>query len=142
MGRFHRTAIASAMLFWQCGISAADGPLRFDDFPAAEAYQGRNAPLVLGKDDRQFRTRLRTAAKEPPNFAKHYILTAWGCGTECLVSVIIDANTGRFYWAPHTICCWPIDVPNDFSPIEARIDSRLIIFHGERNEKDGDDAAH
>jgi hypothetical protein len=142
MSRFHRNAIISAMLFWQCRVLAADGPPWFEDFPAAETYQGRNAPLILGKDDKEFRTRLREAAKQPLNFARHYILTAWGCGAGCLVSVIIDANTGRVYWAPHTICCWAIDLPDDFRPIEARIDSRLIIFHGERNEKRGDDAAH
>ena len=55
---------------------------RFEDYPATEAYNGKNAPLVLTPRDREFRTRLRAAASEKPNFANHYIVTSWGCGVE------------------------------------------------------------
>ena len=54
----------------------------------------------------------------------------------------IDANSGRVYWLPHTICCWPADVDEKFEAIAYRLDSRLIIFSGERNEKDGDLGTH
>lgn len=142
MSRCDRMAIFMVMLLSGCSLIAASGPPGFEEYPATEGYLGKNAPLILGKDDRQFRTRLQKAASERPNFAGHYILTAWGCGAGCLVSAIIDANTGHVYWAPHTICCWPLDAPDNFRPIEVHPDSRLIIFHGERNEKEGDDAVH
>ncbi len=40
------------------------------------------------------------------------------------------------------MCCWGADVDDKFNPIEFRADSRLIVFSGLRNEKDGDDGAH
>ena len=142
MTRSYRAVIMLAAVFVLSITLTADRIPRFEDFPAFGTYQGRNAPLILTKDDAHFRTRLREAMKGPPNFAKHYILTAWGCGAGCLTSVVIDANTGRVYWTPHTICCWRLDMPDTFLPIEVRLDSRLIIFHGERDEKDGDDGDH
>jgi len=31
--------------------------LQFEDYPASETYKGRNAPLLLTKDDLNFKTR-------------------------------------------------------------------------------------
>ena len=55
---------------------------------------------------------------------------------------MIDANSGAVHLFPHTICCWGADVDDKFRPIEFRLGSRLIVFLGERNEKEGDDGAH
>ena len=77
--------------------------------------------------------------KDKPNFAGHYVLTAWGCGAECLMGAVIDANTGHVYWFPFTICCWSGDVDR---PIDYRIHSRLLIFTGIRSEKEGDEGVH
>ncbi len=115
---------------------------QFKDFPASEAYTGKNAPLVLTREDRMFRTRLREAAREKPNFAGHYILTAWGCGTSCLMGAVIDAKTGKVYWWHFSICCWGHDVDENFEPIEFRLNSKLIVFSGARSEKEGDNGAH
>jgi hypothetical protein len=115
----------------------------FRDYPVSEVYVGKTAPLILKRDDRMFKTRLREAAKnQKPNFAGHYILTAWGCGTSCLMGAIIDAKTGRVHWWDFTICCWGFEVDDKFEPIEIRINSRLIVFSGARNEKEGDVGAH
>lgn len=115
---------------------------RFKDYPVSERYSGQNAPLVLKRDDMMFRTRLREAAKAKPNFAGHYILTAWGCGAQCLIGAVIDAKTGMVYWFPHTTCCWGTDADEKFEPIEFRLNSSLVVFSGLRNEKEGDDGAH
>jgi len=114
----------------------------FKDYPVSEVYVGKNAPLVLSRDDMRFRTRLREAANEKPNFAGHYILAAWGCGAECLMGAVIDAKTGKVYWLPHTTCCWGFDVDEKFQPIEFRLNSSLIVSSGLRNEKEGDNGAH
>jgi hypothetical protein len=70
-------------------------------------------------------------------------LTTWGCGTTCLQYAIIDARTGRIYPAPFSpeafsICCWTpgFGFPDNTVPIEFRLDSSLIVFHGMRNEND------
>jgi hypothetical protein len=38
---------------------------------------GKNGRVIFARDDRNYRTRLREAARGKPNFAGHYILTAW-----------------------------------------------------------------
>ena len=116
---------------------------QFKDYPAVGKYAGKNAPVIITADDRRFRTRLREAAQEKPNFAGHYIITAWGCGTGCLMGAVIDANTGKVRWFPHSICCWgEIERDDNFTPIVFRLDSRLIVFTGLRNERDRDQGAH
>lgn len=82
------------------------------------------------------------AKNQRPNFAGHYILTTWGCGTSCLMGAIIDARTGKVHWWNFSICCWPFDVDDKFQPIELRLNSKLIEFSGARNEKEGDVGAH
>lgn len=113
----------------------------FKDYPVSKVYTGVNAPVVLKRDDRMFRTRLREASKEKPNFAGHYIVTIWGCGTSCVMGAVVDAKTGRVYWWNFTVCCWP-NVDLKFQPIEYRLNSKLIVFSGARNEKEGDVGAH
>jgi hypothetical protein len=58
------------------------------------------------------------------------------------MGAVIDANSGKVYWLPHTICCWGAEVDDRFRPIEYRLDSRLIVFSGLRDEKEGDDGTH
>lgn len=115
---------------------------QFKDYPVTEIYTGRTAPLVLTRQDRMFRTRLREAAKQKPNFAGHYIFATWGCGTSCLMGAVIDAKSGKVYSIPFTICCWSIDVDENFRPVEFRLNSRLIVFSGERGEQEGDNGTH
>jgi hypothetical protein len=56
-------------------LQAQNQALEFGDYPVAEKYRDKNAPVVLSKKDRIYRTRLKEAAKQKPNFAGHYILT-------------------------------------------------------------------
>src|SRR5574341_1202298 len=67
------------------GIAAQTGVPKFRDYSVNESFNGRSAPLVLSREARMYRTRLREAAREKPNFAGHYIVTYWGCGTECVM---------------------------------------------------------
>ena len=88
--------------------------------------------LKSHKNANTFRTNLRNAAKEGVNFAGHYILTTWGCGTNCSQSAIIDARNGRVFFpeqlegAGSGFC----DLPDDAEPIVARADSRLLVLSG------------
>lgn len=111
----------------------------FQDFPATEKYNGTNASLILSRDDATFRTQLQQAASQKPNFARHYILATWGCGAQCIMGAVIDANTGTVARIPFTLCCWADNVKE---PIGFRLDSRLIRFTGERNEQEHDKGHH
>ena len=123
-------------------LQSQNQALEFGDYPVAEKYRNKNAPVVLSKKDRIYRTRLKEAAKQKPNFAGHYILTTWGCGMECLMGAVIDAKTGKVYQIPFTICCWGDDISEDFKPIEFKLDSKLMVFTGSRDEKEDDVNKH
>ena len=135
--------LTTVCLFFPGTLKAQSPVPRFKEYSAGEVYKGPTAPLLLTHDDLTFKTRLRWAAKnQKPNFAGHYILTSFGCGSECVMGAVIDAKTGKVYWWNFSICCWGTDTDDKFNPIEFRPDSRLIVFSGLRNEKDGDYGGH
>lgn len=78
-------------------LAGADVP-RFDRYPSATDWQGPSAAIKLTTpSERMFRTRLAEAGTQPPNFAGHYRITYWGCGSECSASAVIDLQTGHVY---------------------------------------------
>ena len=70
----------------------------------------------------EFRTRLIEGAKKGPNFAGHYTVVTWGCGTNCAVVAIVDAKTGIVHFAPFIL-----NVGGKF-----KIDSNLFIVNPPR----------
>ncbi|MFB9952863.1 hypothetical protein ACFFP0_28795 [Rhizobium puerariae] len=132
MSGFHVFGLLAG--FWLglvASVAAEDVP-KFAAFPE-KVYAGPNAPVKLStEDERNFATRLRTAGKQPVNFAGHYILATWGCGAECLGGAVIDARTGKIAWLPYSVCCW-----GEGEPFYFRKDSRLIVFSGVLNEEGG-----
>jgi len=80
-------------------VSAGDLPKtgpKFSDYAVRPATIARPAPVALaGREARRYRTMLREAAKAGPNFAGHYTIAGWGCGTSCLDWGIVDALTGK-----------------------------------------------
>lgn len=114
---------------------AANDVPKFVDYPAKISTTKR-VPLRLSADDRLFRTRLRNAYKEPVNFAGKYVVTVWGCGTECLVGAALNVTTGRVSFFPGTVCCFSelsID-DSGFEPVIFRKNSRLLVLTGRLNE--------
>jgi hypothetical protein len=73
--------------------------LRFEDFPVVAKFEKRPAEPVIVSNDRTYRTRIREGAQKGPNFAGHYTIVEWECGTGCVVFVVIDAISGRIYRA-------------------------------------------
>jgi hypothetical protein len=134
-------AVISALVLFCATTVAQTRVPQFRDFSVVEVYAGKTAPLKLTPEDRRFRTRLQEAARKKPNFAGHYILTTWGCGSECLLGAVIDAKTGKVYQWDFSICCWEGGDDN-FRPVEFRLHSELIVFSGRRNEGEGDNGAH
>lgn len=78
-----------------------------------EIFRGTPAaPILVTVDQRLFRTRiregvakgtgvLRDGKEQPgPNFAGHYIVVRWPCGSPCGMMAIVDAETGKFYSPP------------------------------------------
>lgn len=68
---------------------------RFEDYPVKEAWSGLPPNLRLTtRSEHLFRTNLTKAAKEAPNFAGHYRVAYWGCGSNCSSAALIDLQTG------------------------------------------------
>src|SRR4029453_14494804 len=119
-----------------CTAAWAGALPQFAAYPAPLAHPGKNAePDLSTQEARSFRTRLREAAKERPNFAGQYILTTWGCGTSCVMGAVIDAQSGRVTFLPATVCCLSMAVDDGFSPVAARLTGRLIRLSGLLDEK-------
>lgn len=131
---------ALALALTAMPASAAETVPQFRDYPAGSAYRGPNAPLIMTTDQRAFRTRLAEAARQRPDFAGRYVIARWGCGTSCEAGAIYDAETGRVVSIPFSICCDQASSAN-FNRIVARLDSRLVVFAGLRNEE-GQMGAH
>lgn len=96
----------------------------FAKYASASVFHG---PVQLPhfKDrDRAFadyRTRISDGMRQGANFAGHYALIGWGCGTSCKVYVVGDVITGRMFDFPLS--------GEEFIDlrIEAWPDSRLIL---------------
>ena len=130
-----RTLAVAAMLILTGGVAAQAVAPQPQDFPA-EAFTGRKAPVaLLSTKDRGYRTRLRDASMQRPNFAGHYVLTTWGCGTSCSMGAAIDVRTGRVIWLPGAVSG---DRPEDTvaydNPVISSVGSRLLVLSGQINE--------
>jgi hypothetical protein len=127
-------ALASAV---QCFSQAQSLP-RFEDYPASGRLAGKPAPAkIVGKRARLFRTMLRENAARGPNFAGHYTLATWGCGSDCKSLAIIDARTGGVHFLPQLLHVLRVPFQAE-EPLQFRPDSRLLIVVGDRNLAGGE----
>lgn len=101
-----RIPLVMCAVWSMTAYGAPDGvPLRrpdFDRYPTRDIFHGRPAApdLKSSKDARRFRTVLRDGASTGPNFAGHFTIITWGCGTQCQAHAIVDARSGRVTMIP------------------------------------------
>ena len=71
----------------------------FNGYGVVDTSLGRSRPAMVDVSSapygRLYRTKLREGAATGPNFAGHYTVVQWGCGTGCQVVSVVDARTGR-----------------------------------------------
>ena len=129
-----KIALLTALLLAFCSVGFAQSTAPTFTQYAAKVERVRNVKVNLRshKNARTFRTNLRNAARGGVNFAGHYILTTWGCGTNCSQSAIIDARNGRVFFpdklegAGFGFC----ELPDDTEPLVYKADSRLLVLNG------------
>lgn len=109
----------------------------FEDFRVAEVYQGKPAPAQpKSAFANRFRSVIRQGAEKGPNFAGHYTVIVWGCGTSCAEFAIVDALTGRTYDSPFGLITWGDDKGMlKASGLHFRLDSSLFLAQGCPMEK-------
>ena len=122
-----------------CVATARDLPT-FDQFRVAEIYRGRPANVRLGghPDAKKFRTVLREGARTGPNFAGHYTVVTFGCGTACQRLMIVDAKSGSVFFPPQTQPNSYFMVTDESPPFQFRVDSELLILTGAPMDKENE----
>jgi hypothetical protein len=120
---------------------------RFEQF-ATPRSRMVPAPVDLKSDPRarRYRTVLTEGARTGPNFAGHYTVVLWGCGSSCTTLAIVDAQTGRVHFPGEFTSISGVHLSADeFEPdakgngswgVRYRPDSRLLIVLGALNEDD------
>jgi hypothetical protein len=110
---------------------------RFEDYPLSEIFNEKpSPPKLLRPGERLFRTRIREGAAKGPNFAGHYSIAEWGCGSSCVSIAVVDAKTGHVYWGPFAILGYGgvlkyADVSqDDYQPLSYKLNSRLFVVRG------------
>jgi len=89
---------------WIGLFAVAEQPHGFGDHPVALEFHGSPAvPLQNTPNSKRYRTKIRQAATNGPNFADHYTLAVWGCGAGCVMFSVVDSVDGRVYDAPFTV---------------------------------------
>jgi hypothetical protein len=109
----------------------------FADLPAPQTFSGKAAPpqVTEGKAH-TYRTRLREGAANGPNFADHYTVVIWGCGTDCVEFAIIDAKSGAVFFPAflpvESVFERDAEGKTTITPrkVEFRRDSRLLVVTG------------
>lgn len=102
------------------GYVFSQTPYPFQEFAVDEKFKGEPAtPLLDNPTARRYRTTIREAAKRGSNFAGHYTIAMWGCGTECIEIAIVNEKTGKVYAPPH--------LSGGVTEPYFRIDSRLLV---------------
>ncbi len=125
--------------------------IRDSNAPTFHDYQVPIAPppadpkldLQSSPTARMYRTVLRQEIAKGPNFAGHYRVAIWGCGSSCADFAVINLETGRVIELAdvHAITNTYFDVDAKFFPDSEsddtfgfRKDSRLLILLGDLNE--------
>jgi hypothetical protein len=71
---------------------------KFEDYPVPP-YTGKYAPINWKSNPhaKRFKTVITQGVHSGANFAGHYCIVEWGCGTMCQSWVIVDLITGKIF---------------------------------------------
>ena len=140
MDRLPLTAVCMLLLI--VGAVAQDTRTpRFEQYPAkVEKARVKAIDFKRNPDARTFRSRLSEAIREGVNFAGHYVVVGWGCGTGCISGAIIDARTGDVFWPQefNALSVWYGGDSYADEPVGYRKNSRLLVISGSPGVKEGD----
>jgi hypothetical protein len=133
------------IIFAAVGTSPAQKSLpQFAQYPAVvEKAQAKSINFKRSPGAGSFRTRLSEGIREGVNFAGHYAVVGWGCGTGCISGAIVDTRTGIVYWPEQFNAFGVLYSDGNYAdpPVEYKKNSRLLVIHGIPGEKDDDTPA-
>src|ERR1700758_72588 len=89
--KMRKILMASVCLMALASPTLANGVPKFAQFPAREYSHKPTGRVDLSTSNAyDFRTRLREGARQKANFAGHYVVVTWGCGTNCNMGAVVD----------------------------------------------------
>jgi len=97
-----------------------DLPIEYNNY-IVDTFAGKRASINYDSSPtaRRFRSAINgSIEKSGMNFAGHYNLARWGCGTSCINGAITDLKTGKVY-----------DIPVASLDYEFRNDRRLLVVN-------------
>ncbi|WP_438939179.1 hypothetical protein [Burkholderia lata] len=115
----------------------------FDRYPVRATpapHTMAHAPRLTSKEARLYRTVIRDEFTQPANFAGHYRVAIWGCGTDCRNFAIVDKYTGATYTMPGVQAIAGV-MGNDEERVDFRPGSTLLIVAGCFNDDCDDNSA-
>jgi hypothetical protein len=119
-------------------VWAQDAKLpRADDYPVNSVFTGTPAvPRLDTAWKRQFRTVIRNGARKGANFAGHYAIVEWGCGTACVQMAVVDVRSGNVYGGPFAEALYLGMGDDDSLGTFYHRDSSLLVLRGCLDWKD------
>jgi hypothetical protein len=109
----------------------------FKAFAVENVFTGAPAVPKLSRSQQTFRTMIRQGAKSKVEFAGHYTVPRWGCGSGCSTFVIVDSITGAMYNGFNLAdlpVAW-IEKHGEQEQMGFRPESRLLKINGCVNEE-------
>ena len=110
---------------------------KFGDYSVALPKTGAaySSKLVFTSSyARRYRTVISQEGKKEPNFAGHYRVVTWGCGTDCHGFAIVNRVTGQVYTSPSIKYVAGV-MGNAESRISYKRDSCLFVLTGLLNDE-------
>jgi hypothetical protein len=109
--------------------------IEFEQYPVEIISAPANKkPILTTKLAKQYKTVITNAMQEPVNFAGHYRVVTWGCGTDCRGFAIVDKVSGVTYTLPGVEFVAGL-MGNAEARIQFKTDSRLFIITGSKNDE-------
>ncbi len=128
-----RTGVPISALTAITILAAAGQIANFGDFRTTEVFKGHPTSIELGSAfQKRFRTQIQAQSTLAANFAGHFRIAEWGCGTSCGSIAVIDMKTGKVYDGPFSVLDYgeAYRYEGGSDDLEYRIFSRLLIARG------------
>lgn len=135
---------ATVIALLNTGVAAVDTAPQFEKYKVPPSAIAKPASVRLDSHPkaRTFRTVLRDGAKEGPNFAGHFTIVKWGCGTACISVGVVDALSGEVYFPRQLQPLAYQAVTDETPPLQYRLDSRLLVVAGSPMDREGNEGIY
>jgi hypothetical protein len=107
-------------------------PPRFEDYRVPTTLAARAKPAEVANHFPDFEKQIIESAKEGPDFAGHFVVEAWTCGSACSEFVIVNVSTLKVHHPRFNVAyafCPEFGGENELS---YRLDSTLLVVTGRK----------